>query len=61
MIDKIKCLCELRFVKSRKDSLNQFRFLLSAQTIYLLVCKEGAQSNDEYLADCRCRCELLPD
>ena len=61
MIDKVESLCELRLVKGRKDSLNQFRFLLSTQTIYLLVGKERAQSNHDDLSDCRCRRELLPD
>ncbi len=61
IVDKIKSACELLLVECLKDSPNQFRFLLSAQTIYLLVCEEGAQGYEEYLSDCRYRRELLPD
>ncbi len=60
VIDKLKSLRELGFVKSRKDLLNHFRFLLSTQTIYLLICKERAQSNDDCLSDCRYRRDLFP-
>src|SRR5579871_291742 len=61
VVDKIKSACEPLLVKCLKDSLNYIRFLLPAQTIYLLVCDEGAYGYDDYLSECRYRRELLPD
>src|SRR5580704_4296658 len=61
VVDKIKGVCEPLLIERFKDSLNQFRFLLSSETIYLLVCKKRAYGYDEYLSDCRRRRELLPD
>ncbi|HEY2473832.1 MAG TPA: hypothetical protein VGI19_03430 [Candidatus Cybelea sp.] len=60
VVDKIESTGELLFIERGEDLLNQLGFLLPTQSVYLLVRKKSADSDDDELSEARDAHDLLP-